>query len=76
MLQLRDYIIDIKSLREFYASENKEKNYCDASEEIIENANEILERDYIRDSNKRYFTWISDPNLFSVFAEKAESLRF
>lgn len=52
MLQLRIYVINIKFSREFCTSGTKEK-LSQCLEEIIENANE---RDYIRDSNKRYFT--------------------
>lgn len=43
----RIYTIDIKFSREFYASETKEE-LPQCVEEIVENANEILERDWDR----------------------------
>lgn len=41
----RIYMIDMKFSREFYASETKEE-LLQCVEEIVENANEILERDW------------------------------
>lgn len=41
----RIYMIDIEFSREFYASETKEE-LLQCVEEIVENANEILERDW------------------------------